>query len=481
MDIENINGYTLRNLNKINIVLGKNGCGKSLLLRSIEGGLVSEKDHFGNSKYITPERGGGIQYEAAVENNMNYNPSWISDTRRKNQTINFRQQSVAQYRKLETLVLREIEKSRRADMEYTFDIIVGKINSLLDNIKIKREGVTFEIYAKDDRTKLKAEMISSGESELISISIECLTFDKECVKGKENILFLDEPDVHLHSDLQFRVMQLLKELVDNNNNFKVVIATHSTAILGALDSCKYVNVAFMGMNQKEVKLSPISSSYQRILPIFGAHPLSNLFNEVPPMLVEGEDDERIWQQVVRTSLGRCRLHPCSCDGITKIDDFESDVQNIINAVYDDAKCYSLRDRDEGPEIINDLPPIIRFKLSCRNAESLLLSNEVLSSLEITWDELKSRIDDWTSKNSCHIHFEIMEDFKKNGYDRKNFNIKDIRNDLIGIIGSSKAWEVAVGQVIGQLEWNDLTNFDVEGSIYNFLGEKLVKTILAKQE
>ena len=480
MDLENINNYSLRNLNKINIVLGKNGCGKSLFLRSMEAGLSSLKDRYGKIKYITPERGGGIQYEAGIEQNMTNNPQWMIDVRRKNQTNNFRQQSVTQYRILETLVLREIEKTRRADTEYTFDTVVKKINALLDNIQIKREGVAFEIYGKDGKEKMKADIISSGESELISLAIECLVFDKECISGKENILFLDEPDVHLHPDLQYRLMSLLRDLVESNN-FKVVIATHSTAILGSLESYKHASIVFMGMNQKDLELNEISSAYRKILPIFGAHPLSNLFNEAPVVLLEGEDDERIWQQVVRTSSGTCKLYPCSCDGIANIDVFEREVSNIINAVYDDAKAYSIRDRDAGTEAIDDAPPVVRMKLSCRNAENLLLTDEVLGSLSITWDNLRNRIDEWLKNNSSHVHYKVMRSFKDNDYNRKDINIKDIRNDFMGIIGSSKPWEVAVGQVIGQLKWGDSTDFSTEGSIYNFLGEKLVKSIIPQEK
>jgi len=85
MYIDNVNGYTLKNLNKINILLGKNGSGKSHLLRQVESGLSSKTDIFGKTKYITPERGGSLVYEAGIEQNTISNPSWLSDTRRKNQ------------------------------------------------------------------------------------------------------------------------------------------------------------------------------------------------------------------------------------------------------------------------------------------------------------------------------------------------------------------------------------------------------------
>ena len=89
MDINNINGYTLKNLNKINIVLGKNGCGKSIMLRTIEQNVVSQNENIGKSKYITPERGGALTYEAGVEQNLTTNISWLSGQRRRNQSGNF--------------------------------------------------------------------------------------------------------------------------------------------------------------------------------------------------------------------------------------------------------------------------------------------------------------------------------------------------------------------------------------------------------
>jgi energy-coupling factor transporter ATP-binding protein EcfA2 len=487
MDIENVNGYTLKNLNKINILLGKNGCGKSFLLREVEKGLSSKSDSYGKTKYITPERGGSLVYEAGIEQSTITSTTWLSETRRKNQFNQFKQQSVAQFRKLETIVLSEIEKEKREE-KYFFDQYIDEINSLLDRIYIKRSDIKkgeigFKIFQKDTNKEVSPDTISSGESELISLGIECLIFSKELVSNKEdieNILFLDEPDVHLHPDLQFRLMQFLVKLVEENN-FKVLIATHSTAILGALESYQNTHIAFMTFYQKNIEFSPISDVYRKILPVFGAHPLSNIFNEAPILLLEGEDDERIWQQVVRSSRGNIKVYPCSCGDVDKLNEFEKESQRIINSVYDKARAYSLRDRDDSDESIEDSPPIIRMKLSCRNAENLLLSDEILFSLGSSWDNLKKNIDEWLEKNTNHIHYPIMKSFKESGYERKNFNLKEIRNDLMGIMGSSKPWEVAIGHVIAELNWNETTNFSKEGSVYNFLGEKIVKSLCPHSE
>lgn len=479
MNIVDINGYTLNNLNKINILLGKNGCGKSTLLRKVEEKLSSKPETYGKSKYITPERGGSLVYEAGVEQNLTNDDYWLPGQRRRNQTTNFRQQSIAQYKKLELLVLREIETEKRSDDTYNFNIFLDKINTLLDYIEIRRDETTFKIYKKGTDEQLRAEDISSGESELISLGIECLVFSKECVEEKENFLYLDEPDVHLHPDLQVRLIYFLKDLVSQKDSFKILIATHSTAILGALESYSDTHLAFLSSNQTEVDFHAISEVYKKVLPVFGAHPLSNIFNQAPILLVEGEDDERIWQQAVRTSDGAINIYPCSVDSVTNINDFELETQKIIQNVYDSATGYSLRDKDETEDGIEDLTNLIRMKLSCRNAENLLLSDEVLASLSTDWDSLKNKIQAWLSVNGKHTHYPMMKKFQDGGFDRKHFNIKEIRNDLVGIMASSRPWEITVGKVIASLVLNNSSEFISEGKIFTFLGEKVVRNLIPK--
>lgn len=474
MDITNVSGYTLNNLSKINIILGKNGCGKSVMLRKIDGSITSDSDHFGKSKYITPERGGTLVYSSGIEENITRNNKWMSDERRKNLSSNFRQQTVAQYKKLETLILREFEQDQSKDK---FDPYIERINSLLDNIEIRRDEVIFKIFTKGTENEIKSDAISSGESELISLGIECLIFSKEYVEDEENILFLDEPDVHLHPDLQVRLMHFIKNLV-TENNFRVIIATHSTAILGALESYSQTHLCFMQSKQTKLEFKAISDVYRRVIPVFGAHPLSNIFNEAPILLVEGEDDERIWQQVVRSSSGRIRLYPCSTESITNMNSFEKESQQILQSIYDNAVGFSLRDRDDdSEEIINDMPPIVRMKLSCSKAENLLLTDEVLGSLGTKWDELINGIDDWLIKNQLHPHYKTMKKFKDDGLSRKDFDIKEIRNDLLGIIGTSKPWEIVVGQAIANLRYTDSINFAEEGKLFTYLGKKTSENLL----
>ncbi len=468
--------FTLKNLAKINVVLGKNGCGKSTLLKRFDEQLRNDPETYGSIKYITPERGGVLVYEASVEHSSINDINWLPSSRRVNQFNQFRQQTVAQYRTLETEILRGIEQAYESGTQgaVTFDHILTQINSLLDNIRIERTSgsVTFKIYSKATNEELQGNVISSGESELISLAIECLSFTQSLQPGKTNVLLLDEPDVHLHPDLQGRLTRFLTGLVEKHG-FTILMATHSTAMLGELADSNLAAVSLMKAGDKDLTFQGIDDVYRRILPVFGAHPLSNIFNAAPLLLVEGEDDLRIWQQTVRTAEGAIKLFPVDCGGINEMGQYETLTVEIVNAVYDDAKAYSLRDRDEGVEEIADQSPLTRMRFHCRAAENLLLTDEVLQLAGTDWASVESKIDQWLEKTPEHPKRAIMQAFKDGGFDRLGFDLKELRMLLAGeMIATNKPWEVLVGKAIAVCNSSTETH-----SLAVYLGEKVTKNLL----
>ena len=476
MDLEFFD-YKISNAEKINTILGKNGSGKSTFLTKMESSFANDQTK--NFKYITPERAGTLRYEPNVERSIEQDINYLSNDRRKNQTVQFKQQSISQYRKLQLLYYQELDDNmeQRRDENHTFEkTILGKINSLLENIEIKPTTNGIETFVKGTTTKIPTEKISSGESELISLAIECLVFTKEADKDKQNFLLLDEPDVHLHPDLQYKLGQFLKELVNEYNLF-IFIATHSTAFVGAFTEYAEATFGLIGFGQKKIDFKKINEVYQRILPVFGAHPLSNLFNEAPIFLIEGEDDLRIWQQAIRTSQGALKIYPVDIDGIDHFAEYEKSIIEIINSIYDSPIAYSVRDKDEIEGEIDNMPPLKRYRLVCRAAENLILSDEVLHSLGLNWDTLKGQLDNWIDSRAGHPRFDKMKEFQDSRYDRLSFKLKEIRNILIGETGSSKPWEVAVGQIIGKLAKGEITKDFSEGKISSFIGKKLINELI----
>jgi energy-coupling factor transporter ATP-binding protein EcfA2 len=466
--------YTLNNVGRINIIVGKNGCGKSTLLRKVDTHTTSINEQPVNLKYISPERGGHLVFKSGVEQQMQTNDRWVVDDRRKNQVSNFKIQAFTNFRMLETMVLRKAEKELRSDPTYTFDKYIDYINSLLDQIKMVRVSSGFDIQSKTTNEEISPENISSGESELISLAIECLCFEARHGGSENSFLLLDEPDVHLHPDLQARFMEFLVGIVQRSK-IRAIVCTHSTPILSAIKDFSEGKLFLMKSGDKVIDFKDITEQIKVLLPIFGTHPLSSVFNKSPVLLVEGDDEVRIWNQAVRSSKGEISIFPCPTGSVDNLRAYEEEANRVIDAVYENGVGYSLRDGDGITEGLENLTNIKRYRLNCYSSENLLLTDEVLSHLNTSWDVIVNQFDKWIESNPEHQYYSDFKSFKDSDYNRKR-DIKSIRNIVVGITDSSKPWEVIVGQTIAKLDLAKQDKYDSPTSIYNFLGKDLINAV-----
>ena len=427
---------------RFTVLLGKNGAGKSTMLRSLD--TASDV----NTKYVTPERGGTLKYDPIIESNLTNNENWLTQVMRKNRFEKFREQSAYQFRNLETLVLREIEKNPelRNDPSYTFDTTLQLINDLLPAISMVRSDRGFTINSKENDQKVPEEALSSGESELIALGIEVLVFARESQENK--CLLLDEPDVHLHPDLQQRFVEFV-EAIAKKYDFRVVVATHSTAIIGAF------------MDKTEVQVVPIKSKAQtefrpfnydpvchEILPIFGTHPLSSQFNKAAVLLVEGEDDKRVIDQLVRSAGGSVLLSPCVVGTVTEMNRWEIWLDSVLPSIYDQPSSFSLRDLDDADSPrINDVGIVVRAKLNCYAIENLLVTDECLAEHGFSDVSFLAELRNWVGNYPDHQATAGIAALAENFELRRTTKLKDVRNVLVALLGSQKPWEVLVGQLL----------------------------------
>jgi hypothetical protein len=68
----------------------------------------------------------------------------------------------------------------------------------------------------------------------------------------------------------------------------------------------------------------------------------------------------------------------------------------------------------------------------------------------------------------------MSAFRGGGYDRRNADLKAVRNILMALAGLQKPWEVAVGQAIAGLTTKGAAGGNQSLSLY--LGPKLVEAL-----
>lgn len=219
---------------RMTFLIGKNGSGKSTQLRNLSITLANQHPDWYCS-YISPERGGNLVYDSGIESNMVTNPTWTSSTRQINQFSNFKQQSFSQFSILERKINRLIstDKKLRYESSYTFSEEIEKVNNLLPRIKLIQSENGFLFKSKDTEIDIHNTRISSGESELVSLAIEVLEFSTSSQGKEKRLLLLDEPDVHLHPDLQSKFIEFVYDQA-TSKDFKVVIGTHSTALIGGL-------------------------------------------------------------------------------------------------------------------------------------------------------------------------------------------------------------------------------------------------------
>lgn len=453
----------LINNNRFTIILGKNGSGKSTLLREIN---ASKRNI---TKYISPERGGTLRYDPNIDTTISNNPGWLYDTRHKNRFEQFREQSATQFRNLETMILREIEKdqTKRQDLSYTFDTILNKINILLPAIQLKRSDKGFEIYDKIGN-KINEDNISSGESELIALSIEVLVYSRESIDNK--LLLLDEPDVHLHPDLQTSFIKFIENLAIETN-FKIIIATHSTAIIGSFSNKENIQIVpIKNKTTRDFDCFNYSQITHQILPIFGAHPLSSVFCESPIILVEGDDDSRIIEQITRSSEGNLKLSPCVVGSVDEMNRWELWLNNFLPSIYDNPIAYSLRDLDQSSQTeIDDNGIIRRLRLNCYAVENILLTTNCFSKLNTSEADFIRRIRTWSETFPDHKYVGEVKSFIEQFPNRRTLKIKNIRNIIIAILEFSKPWEVLVGQLVFECIVNKENR--ESNNVREYLGEK----------
>ena len=365
----------------------------------------------------------------------------------------------------------EADASLRSDPAYTFQRTLDDINGLLGNVKLLRSDQGMKVEDLNGGL-IDEENLSSGESELLALATEILFFAQS--SGEHKLLLLDEPDVHLHPDLQQKLIRFMCKLA-KDHGFKVALATHSTAIIGAFDNDDDVKIVpVLSRNQNSFTAFERDDVARAILPIFGSHPLSTQFHRCSPLLVEGDDDRRVFDQVVRSSQGRIVFAPCPVGTVNQMAAWEGWLNSFLPAIYDQPRAYSLRDLDDAPmPAIDDNGCVIRMRLNCRSIENILVCDESLSLCGHDSVSFRQSLEIWIANWPSHSATPEIAALLENFGNRRTHRIKDVRNVIVGLLGISKPWEVHVGQLIAALK-GDSGSSD---SLRNYLGAAVVDRLL----
>lgn len=461
--------WELKNLTDITVLFGKNGSGKSQLLRGIR------TENLNGFHYIPPQRAGNIA------NNQNFaiaqfDPAKRSNTRDSNIAEHFHSEAVSRIQTVMTKLGSHRDGSINPDD--TYKKIEQFMQALLPGFQFNI--IDAPLYhslnrVSDGKPVGNVAHLSSGEAALFGLALDLLTICTmwQLEAQPERILLMDEPDTHLHPDLQQHLGQFLIKLI-NEYQIQIIMATHSTTLLSALGyhGGEKTSVIYLNHASPRQTTNPFDEKLQELSSCLGGHILMGPLFGAPLILVEGDDDYKIWSHIPR--YHRIKLATIPCKGATEVKKFQQTLENLFGSLCSATSKpigYALLDGDQTLPSVDDLKypqKYIKFlKLSCHESENLFLSLEVLGFLQFqSWDEAKLRIksqsSNYPSKKS------ILDNCDK--WDRKKGNeVKQVIYELSEILDAKKvSWTIRVAQCIGK--------GIPTGELADFLGQEVISSI-----
>ncbi|MDD4136053.1 MAG: AAA family ATPase [Candidatus Shapirobacteria bacterium] len=160
-----------------------------------------------------------------------------------------------------------------------FNYLLG--NKSFDKIEETTSDKTY-FWIKNDKLKIEFKQLSSGEKEALF-----LFSDIRRQSPNNSIIAVDEPDLHLHYNLQ---RKLVNRFIDIGKDNQIFLATHSLAIVKESENNENTVIyCFDGINSpKEIVNRNDFLELYKIL----ADDLSNILTNKAIIFVEGEDKEK---------------------------------------------------------------------------------------------------------------------------------------------------------------------------------------------
>lgn len=451
--------WVISELKPITVLFGKNGSGKSRFLRIWRDNIPQA------SHYIIPERPGNLNFEPSYMNQQRDGAS-----RKATAEHNF----FADYR---THVITRIQtyflargSSRKEKLSGDPAELEGLLNRVLPDFTVMLNGLAnppYQLHRTANNQRVdNVNALSSGEAQLLTVALDIVTVAAlwELEEQSERVMFIDEPDAHIHPDLQVRFADFLVR-ASERFDLQVVIATHSTSLLAALGQFagNDTGVVYLDRTKTSFKSVPFAKELRELASCLGGHALMGPLFGVPLLLVEGDDDYRIWSQVPRHHNVSFAVIPCNGDEIRK---YQKSLENILAALRTATGIagFALLDGDKViPRSTDVAQQHVKFiGLKCHEAENLFICDEVLALLNLDWATASAKIAAESSKYG-------QKSSKLAGapqWDRKSEDIKNVIDEITKILDVKNVhWTARVAKAIGVGR--------PSGQLLDFLGNDLV--------
>lgn len=235
-------------------------------------------------------------------------------------------------------------------------------------------------YRIGDSGPMPFNTLSSGEQEVVKVA-----FDLVWKRITHSIILVDEPELHLHPTLTFRLIETLKRFGGGTN--QLILFTHSADLISTYYSTG--NVFFIDSSpdapNQAHQLSTLGTAHSAVARAAGAN--LGLFAVGKRLVfVEGRDasvDRLVYHKVAQTAFPDSYVMPIG--SVENIVALRSVVDELTNAIFG-IDLFLIRDRDGlSDEVIATLETNTRFRsLPRRHIENYLLDADVLSEVAKTF-------------------------------------------------------------------------------------------------
>lgn len=269
--------------------------------------------------------------------------------------------------------LREIKASRRAgrcaDPDSLKEIrdFFGSFFSPMRFVDVYLEESPFRFAVSTPRGDIDIDDLSSGEKEILYTYIR---FHQ--LKPKGSIILFDEPEIHLHPDLQRRYLEALRALGQGN---QLWLTTHSPEMMIAAGSDALYTLLkeppCEGGNQL-VRVTDNQQLHNVLANVMGSRGIVSFNKRI--IFIEGEDasaDREIYEKLYPPSIHNVSFVPATSSSM--VQKTIERVQALLTGSTDFfQRYYGIVDGDAEPGSLNPSADIRLFRLPVCHVENFLL-------------------------------------------------------------------------------------------------------------
>lgn len=181
------------------------------------------------------------------------------------------------------------------------------------------------------------DALSSGEREVVNIA-----FDFILRQPSDCVIFFDEPELHLHPELSYRLITTLRSIGEDN---QFIFCTHSPDIISSsLDDTVIFLTPANGNNNQAVQVKPDDENSEVLGRLGHSVGIVSLGKKI--VLIEGKDastDKKVYDGIVKSQFPSLVLLPSAGKG--NITSFDAVANPILNRSIWGVRFFMLVDRD----------------------------------------------------------------------------------------------------------------------------------------